>query len=76
MEFKLSDHAQKRIQQRKIKLEWIKAAIGNPEQFENDCEDSALVHALKGIPEKGFKKLRVIYNETTEPVTIVTAYFE
>ena len=76
MEFKLSDHAQKRIQQRKIKLEWIKAVIDNPEQFENDFEDSTLVHALKAIPEKGYKKLRVIYNETTEPVTIVTAYFE
>ncbi|OGS94549.1 MAG: hypothetical protein A3H31_11990 [Gallionellales bacterium RIFCSPLOWO2_02_FULL_57_47] len=76
MEFKLSDHAQKRIQQRKIKPEWIKAAIEHPDLLEDDFEDSTLAHALKAIPEKGFKKLRVIYNETTEPVTIVTAYFE
>lgn len=76
MEFKLSDHAQKRIQQRKIRPEWIKAAIDNPDQLEGDVEDSTLAHALKAIPEKGFKKLRVIYNETAEPVTIVTAYFE
>jgi hypothetical protein len=76
MEFKLSDHAQKRIQQRRIKPEWISAAIGNPDQLEDDFEDPTLSHALKAIPEKGFKKLRVIYNETTEPVTVVTAYFE
>ncbi len=76
MEFRLSDHAQKRIQQRRIKPEWIKVAIDNPDQLENDTEDSTLAHALKAIPEKGFKKLRVIYNETTEPVTFVTAYFE
>ncbi len=76
MEFKLSDHAQKRIRQRGIKPEWIKAAIDNPDQLEDDVEDSTLAHALKAIPEKGFKKLRVIYNETTGPVTIVTAYFE
>jgi hypothetical protein len=76
MDFKLSDHTQKRIQQRKIKLEWIEAALDNPEQFENDFEDPTLVHALITIPEKGYKKLRVIYNETAKPVTIVTAYFE
>lgn len=76
MEFILSDHAQKRLRQRGIKPEWVKAAIDNPDQIEDDFEDSTLAHALKAIPEKGFKKLRVIYNETTEPVTIVTAYFE
>ncbi len=31
---------------------------------------------LKLIPEKGFKALRVVYNETTEPFTIVTVFFE
>jgi hypothetical protein len=76
MEFKLSDHAQKRIQQRKIKLEWVDVAITYPDQIEEDFEDQSLVHVLKVIPEKGFKKLRVIYNETTKPVTVVTAYFE
>jgi len=42
MEFKLSDHAQKRIQQRRIKPEWIKAAIDNPDRLEDDVEDSTL----------------------------------
>jgi hypothetical protein len=50
--------------------------IEHPDQTENDFEDRSLAHALKAIPEKGFRKLRVIYNETTDPVTIVTAYFE
>ena len=76
MEFKLSDHAEKRLRQRKIKPEWIRAAIENPDRTENDAEDHTLAHALKAIPEKGFKILRVVYNETTEPVTIITAYFE
>lgn len=76
MEFRLSDHAEKRIRQRKIKPEWIKAAIENPDNIENDAEDRTLAHALKAIPERGFKILRVVYNETTEPVIIITAYFE
>jgi hypothetical protein len=76
MKFKLSDHAEKRLRQRKIKPEWVRVAIENPDKTENDAEDHTLAHALKAIPEKGFKILRVVYNETTEPVTIITAYFE
>ena len=76
MKFKLSSHAETRIRQRKIKLEWIEAAIENPDKIENDAEDHTLVHALKAISERGSKRLRVIYNETTEPVIIATAYFE
>jgi hypothetical protein len=64
MKFKLSDHAQKRIRQRMIKLEWIEAAIQNPDKIENDAEDQTLAHALKAISERGSKRLRVIYNET------------
>jgi len=76
MEFRLSGHAEKRIRQRKIKLEWIAAALDNPDNIENDVDDSALLHALKLIPEKGFKKLRVVYNETRHPWIVITAYFE
>lgn len=76
MEYRLSEHAAKRMQQRKILPEWIQTALDNPDTTESDQEDPNLAHALKAIPEKGFKVLRVVYNETTEPVTIVTAYFE
>jgi hypothetical protein len=76
MEYRLSDHARKRLQQRKIHEKWIIAAISEPDSLEIDGEDGTLMHALKTVPEKGFKRLRVIYNETTEPFTIVTAYFD
>jgi len=35
-----------------------------------------LVHALLAIPERGFRILRVIYNEAVDPVTVVTVYFD
>lgn len=76
MKFRLSDHARKRLQQRRIKEDWLLAALEFPDVTENDPEDATLVHAVKVIPGRGFARLRVIYNETTEPVTIVTAYFE
>jgi hypothetical protein len=31
---------------------------------------------LLPIPDKSFQVLRVIYNETIQPIAVVTAYFE
>jgi len=76
MDYQLSDHAARRINKRGIKVEWVAAALMHPDTTENDAEDATLVHALKEIPEKGFRVLRVIYNETTQPVVVVTAFFE
>lgn len=75
MEFILTEHARKRLEQRKIRIEWVQAALEQPSRTENDHEDPSLVHALCYIPER-FKLLRVIYNETVHPWAIVTAYFE
>lgn len=72
----LSDHARKRILKRKIRTEWIEFTLAYPARTENDDVDPTLAHALRSIPEKGFQILRVIYNETTDPVTVVTAYFD
>jgi hypothetical protein len=76
MNFVLSDHAGKRILKRKIRIEWIEAALANPGYTENDDHDPDLVHALCLIPERGFRTLRVIYNEASNPVVVVTAYFD
>lgn len=76
MEFILTDHAKKRCQKRKVQEAWIAATLEHPARTENDEEDPTLVHALRAIPEKGFRVLRVIYNESSTPVRIVTAYFD
>lgn len=76
MDYILTEHAQKRCKRRKIEPEWILAALTHPARTENDFDDPTLVHALLAIPEKGFRVLRVIYNETVEPVRIVTVYFD
>lgn len=76
MDYVLSDHARKRILRRKIRTAWIEAALSDPGRTENDDSDPALVHALRSIPERSFRILRVIYNETSNPVVVVTAYFD
>jgi hypothetical protein len=76
MDYTLTEHARKRCIRRKIKSIWIQNALDHPLRLETDPEDDSLIHALWPVPEKGFRSLRVIYNETTVPVAVVTAYFE
>ena len=76
MDFVLTDHARKRCHQRRIALDWLQAALTQPAHTSSDAEDPSLVHVLYPVPERGFRLLRVIYNETRTPVTVVTAYFD
>ena len=76
MNYVLTEHARKRGIKRKIRDEWILATLENPTRTENDDNDPTLAHALRAIPEKGFRVLRVIYNETLDPMTVVTVYFD
>ena len=74
MNFTLSDHARKRLVQRGIDIAWIARTLMQPTVTENDANDPTLAHALLSIPERGFRVLRVIYNESNNPVTVVTVY--
>ena len=76
MDFVLTAHAKKRCIKRKIDIAWIRQALACHRSIESDQEDDSLVHVLYRVPERGFRVLRVIYNETLEPVAIVTAYFD
>ena len=76
MKYLFTDHAQKRIAKRQIRTQWIEDTLAFPARIESDQEDSELLHALRPIAERGFRVLRVIYNETVIPVAIVTAYFD
>jgi hypothetical protein len=76
MKYVLTDHAQKRIAKRQIRTQWIEDTLSYPARIESDQEDSELLHVLRPIAERGFRVLREIYNETANPVFIVTAYFD
>jgi hypothetical protein len=54
---------------------WIRQALP-PARIESDAEDDSLVRVLYPVPERALRILRVIYNETVDPVSIVTAYFD
>ena len=76
MDYALTEHAEKRVRRRKIAPEWIATTLDHPARIENDHDDPDLAHALCPIPERGFRVLRVVYNETVQPVRVVTAYFD
>jgi hypothetical protein len=76
MDFVLTEHARKRCARRGIALEWIRQALNDPARTEPDAEDATLAHALYPVPERAFRVLRVIYNETRDPLAVVTAYFD
>lgn len=76
MDYVLTDHARKRCVRRKIQVAWIEQALDHPARIESDAEDDSLVHVLYPVPERAFRVLRVIYNETVDPVSVVTAYFD
>jgi hypothetical protein len=50
----LSIHAAARIEQRKIRHDWIDRAIRHPDQTEPDPDDPELTLVYKQIGEKGF----------------------
>jgi hypothetical protein len=68
MNFVLTDHARKRCVQRKIEVDWIRQALNQYLRITNDADDDSLVHVFYPVPERGFRVLRVIYNETVEPM--------
>jgi hypothetical protein len=76
MNYVLTEHARMRCAKRNIREEWVVAALEHPARTENDLDDPTLAHALRPIPEKGFRVLRVIYNETLDPVIVVTGFFD
>jgi hypothetical protein len=50
--------------------------LDSPARTENDRDDASLAHVLYPVPERAFRVLRVVYDETREPVSIITAYFD
>ncbi len=74
--YALTAHAAKVIAERGIPMAWVARVLAHPEKTEPDRDDPTLRHALARIPEYEERVLRVVYNETTEPWLVVTAYFD
>ena len=76
IEYTLTKHAETVLKERGIQLDWLERILLNPIQQHMDLTDPVLKHAIGPIVENGDRLLRVIYNDSVNPMRIVTAYFD
>ncbi|MGB5156725.1 DUF4258 domain-containing protein [Desulfobacterium sp. N47] len=76
MNYKLTQHAKDAIIKRKVELKWIEQAVSFPQHIEQDATDSMLEHRMAVIPENESRVLRVIINPHTNPLLVVTLFFD
>ncbi|MHC4443476.1 MAG: DUF4258 domain-containing protein [Planctomycetota bacterium] len=76
MKYELTEYVKTAISEREIPLEWMDRVLANPNRIEPDTQDDNLEHRLGVIHEYDGRVLRVIINKATDPVRVVTAYFD
>ena len=74
--FDLSRHASDVISAREIRLAWLEQVLNSPEHVEADRDDPELMHHVGRIEEHGNRALRVVFNNSMDPVRIITVYFD
>ena len=78
MDFVLSKHAADELNKAgrsQIQQEWIKRALTTPDYSDRDNRTNT-IRVWKRIPEFGNRALRVVYNPNTQPITVVTVFFD
>ncbi len=78
MDFVLSKHAADELDKAgrsQIQQEWIHRTLTTPDCSDTDNRTNT-IRVWKRIPEFGNRALRVVYNPNTEPITVVTVFFD
>lgn len=76
MNYELTKHAQKVLEERGIPIEWIERTLSVPECVLPDPGDSTVERRFRRIPEFGGRVLRVAVNTTVEPKRVVSVFFD
>ncbi len=76
MNYELSKHAQKALNERGIEIEWMERTLSAPETVLRDPEDTTVQRYFRSIPEFGGRVLRVAVNTTVEPGRVVSVFFD
>lgn len=71
-----TDHAVDVMEERAIDPRWVETTLATPEWTVRDSTWPDRRHALRRIPERGDRVLRVVYTESTTQVLIVTVFFD
>lgn len=76
MNYEMTHHARKVLEERGIPLEWMERAFAEPEQTQPDPDDAEVERRFRRIPEFGDRVLRVAVNVTVAPERIVSVFFD
>ena len=77
MDYQLTEHARESLRKRpSIRVEWVERVLLQPERVEPDRTDPELEHRMSRIPESGERVLRVIVKKTSNPIRVITCYFD
>ncbi len=76
MNYELTKHAQKALDERGIETEWMERTLCAPESILPDPEDATVRRYFRRIPEFGGRVLRVAVNTTVEPNRVVSVFFD
>jgi hypothetical protein len=76
MKFELTKHAQKVLDQREIRVEWLEQTLSAPELVLPDPDDATVERRFRRIPECGGRVLRVAVNTAVDPKRVVSVFFD
>ncbi|MFM7441828.1 MAG: DUF4258 domain-containing protein [Snowella sp.] len=74
--YELTEHCQKRLDEREMPLAWVEQVLFNPQRIEDHPIDPTLICFYGVIPEAGGRVLKIVYNFTTVPCRVLTVHFE
>jgi hypothetical protein len=76
MKFELTKHAQKVLDEREIRVEWLEQTLSAPELVLPDPDDATVERRFRRIPECGGRALRVAVNTAVDPKRVVSVFFD
>ena len=76
MKSELTKHAQKVLDEREIRVEWLERTLSAPELVLPDPDAAAVERRFRRIPELGGRVLRVVVNTAVEPNRVVSVFFD
>ena len=72
----LTHHAELKLQERGLRLDWVKRTARNPLWVEPEPNDKSAERRFGRIDEFGGRMLRVVCVETENTIRVITALFD
>ena len=72
----LTRHAQVKLQERGLKMEWVERTVRNPLWIQPEPRDQTAERRFARIDEFGGRILRVVCVETEDVIRVITALFD